>query len=376
MVEFRADFLGDKEAVYTAAVRLYLAQGQIATAHGYADRARSRALHDLLALRLDLGIHTRSATDQPLVDELNRLRQARDHHYRRTLHAQEFAAIASSVPVAAASAVTSATTGAQDLSALEEQITALWHTLLIRNADYARDDLQGDLPGTVQMVDGGAIAATLQAHLPAGALLLSYYVTNQDVTIFLFTRDTVMAQPLPTSAAEIQRLTELLRLNFNMAAASNATQLPALLLHAQKILHQLYQQLLAPIQDRLEAAKSLIIAPHGLLHYVPFHALVSHLDLAQPSNSHYLLDQQTIRYLPGAAFLTPVVAQAPAGTTGLGDFVALGHSYGGRLPHAVAEAWHVAILAGGRAFVEERATKVQLQEVVGHGPCAASGDPR
>ncbi|HRW09566.1 MAG TPA: tetratricopeptide repeat protein, partial [Caldilineaceae bacterium] len=54
MVEHRADFLAGKERVYAAALRLALAQDEPAIAHTYADRARSRALHDLLTLRIDL----------------------------------------------------------------------------------------------------------------------------------------------------------------------------------------------------------------------------------------------------------------------------------------------------------------------------------
>jgi CHAT domain-containing protein len=352
MVEFRADFLADKAEIYAAAVRLCLAQGQLAAAHAYADRARSRGLHDLLALRLDLRIQPRNAADQPLVDELNQLRQARDQHYRRALHAQEFAAIIAPPATATAAAPV------DEITPLEEQITARWHTLLVRNADYARDDLQGELTGASSTADADAQVAALQARLPADTLLLSYYVTDRDVTLFLLDHDGLVAKALPTSAAQIQRLADLLRLNLTMAAGADAVRMPALLLHVQKILHQLYQQLLASVQDDLARVNALVIAPHGPLHYVPFHALVTHLDPAQPHNSRYLLDQQTISYLPGAAFLATARERR---TTG--ELITLGHSYGGQLPHAVAEAEAIATLAGGHAFVEDAATKAQLQAV-------------
>ncbi len=365
MVEFRADFLADKVGLYAAAMRLCLGQGEIAAAHAYGDRARARSLQDLLALRLDLGIHARSSSDQPLVDELNHLRQARDLVYRRTLHAQDFAALIA-LPVPSVTKAVASTTDigremADDLTHVEERITALWHTLLVRNADYARDDMQGELYTHAVAQSrraGDADSMDLQQQLPPHTLLLSYFVTDSDCTLFLISREAIVTKALPTNAAQIQRLTEVLRLNLNMAAVADAARMPALLLHAQKILHQLYQQLLAPIQAELEQVCRLIIVPHGPLHYVPFHALVTQLDAAQPTNSRYLLDQQTVSYLPGAALLSPETTG-----TNRGDFIAMGHSYGGQLPHAVTEAETIAALARGRAFVETGATKAQLQAI-------------
>jgi len=359
MVEFRADFLADKMALYSAAMRLCLRQGDAAAAHAYADRARSRSLHDLLTLRLDLRIHARDRADQPLVEALNQLRQARDLFYRRALHAQDFATILAAPQPLVDPGALSVGEGVDEIAALEERITALWHKLLVRNADYARDDLQGELPHRVSIAKDAPIAtASLQRRLPKDTLLLSYYLTEREVTLFLLRADRLTTTTLPTTAAQLHRLAELLRLNLNMAAVADGARLPALLLHAQKILHQLYQQLLAPIQAELDQVSGLIIVPHGPLHYLPFHALVSHLAVAQPTQSRYLLDQHTISYLPSAALLASETGQERQG-----ELIALGHSYGGQLPHTVAEAKTIAALAQGRAFVETAATKRQLEAV-------------
>ncbi len=363
MVEFRADFLADKVALYAAAMRLCLAKNEVAAAHAYGDRARARSLQDLLALRLDLSIHARTPADQPLVEALNQLRQTRDLLYRRALHAQDFAAIVA-LPTPFVGDVAAPSLNAEtpeDLTQLDERITALWHTLLVRNADYARDDMQGDLyTHTVAQRKQGVDADTfaLQQQLPPHAVLLSYFVTERDCTLFLISPAAIVHQVFPINGAQIHRLTEVLRLNLNMAAVADPGRMPALLLHAQKILHQLYQQLLAPVWHELEGASSLMIVPHGPLHYVPFHALVTALDLAEPTNSRYLLDHFAVSYLPGAAFLA-----SHATPPSTGELIALGHSYGGQLPHAVTEAQAMAALAGGRAFVESEATKAQLQAV-------------
>jgi CHAT domain-containing protein len=350
MVEHRADFVADKARIYTAAVQLSLAQGRPAAAHAYAERARSRALHDLLALRLDLTVHARSADDALLVAELNELRTVRDQHYRRTRYAQNFAALLSPTADAATDDVVT------ELTALEARIGDLWQTLLVRNADYARADWQGEAPSEPLPVDDGALLATLQRQLPAKTALLSYYVAERAVTLFVVTAGAIHAEPLSITAEQIGRLVELLRLNLGMAAASAPERLPALLLHAQKILHQLYQQLLASAYPHCAAAEALIIIPHGPLHYLPFHALVTQLDAAMPANSRYLLDAHMVSYLPSATFL----AQEDRRRDGAGAVVAFGHSYNGQLPHTVAEAQAIAALTGGAHFVETAATKAAL----------------
>jgi tetratricopeptide (TPR) repeat protein len=78
MVEFRADFLEDKQIVYEDVVGLCLDLDQPLRGLEYAERAKSRALLDLLAYRLDLSIQARDEKDDHLVDELTHLRADRD----------------------------------------------------------------------------------------------------------------------------------------------------------------------------------------------------------------------------------------------------------------------------------------------------------
>ena len=61
MVEFRADFLADKQRVYEDMVDLLLERGRAETALHYVERAKSRALVEMLAFQLDLRLQPRSA---------------------------------------------------------------------------------------------------------------------------------------------------------------------------------------------------------------------------------------------------------------------------------------------------------------------------
>jgi tetratricopeptide (TPR) repeat protein len=83
MLEHRVSFLEDKAAIYEDIVALCLDLDQPLHGLEYAERAKSRALLDLLSFRLDLGIQARDRSDQALVEELTQLRTKRDQMYRR-----------------------------------------------------------------------------------------------------------------------------------------------------------------------------------------------------------------------------------------------------------------------------------------------------
>ncbi len=57
-------------------------------------------------------------------------------------------------------------------------------------------------------------------------------------------------------------------------------------------LGELYDELIAPIRRRLDG-RHLVIVPHGILHYLPFHALHDGKD--------FLIDTNTVSYAPSAA---------------------------------------------------------------------------
>jgi len=65
-----------------------------------------------------------------------------------------------------------------------------------------------------------------------------------------------------------------------------------LLKTTQARLHELYQELFASIRQKIKG-RDLVIVPHELLHYVPFHALFD--------GDRYLIDSFTVSYAPSAS---------------------------------------------------------------------------
>lgn len=334
MVEFRADFLEDKQVVYEDIVGLCLDLDRPSQGLEYAERAKSRALLDLLAFRLDLSIQAKGATDHPLVEELMRLRAERDRLYRRW----------ESDPDLAVRGGMSSNGGSQqvqqDVLVLERRITELWYKLLIRNADYARDAALWHIR-----------TEPIQPYLTPETLLVEYFIARGTLIVFLVTAEQVEARRLPVDLSQVQRLMRLLRLNLKAVPKSDAEHVPSLAKNARGLLHQLYKLLLAPLDDVLALYRQLIIVPHGPLHYLPFHAL--------HDGQSFLLDQHEISYLPGASLLRYCCETQPADA----GLLAFGHSCDGRLPHAVDEARSIAALFDGQAFVEDQATPTRLREL-------------
>jgi CHAT domain-containing protein len=336
MVEFRADFLEDKQAVYEEMVGLCLELHEPLAGLEYAERAKSRALVDMLAYRLDLGIEARDPEDLPYVEELRHLREQRDQLYRRWQGGRE-----------ELKARGSETHGEgwqnieQEVLALENRITRLWHKLLVRNADYARD-------AALWRVQ----TEPIQPYLDQDTALLEYYVIGDRLIAFAVTRQEVQALQLDATLAHVQTLHRLLRLNLEAVPRTPAQRIPKLTSNAQALLQQLNDLLIAPFAGTVgNDYRRWFIVPHGILHYLPFHAFYD--------GETYLLQRHLVSYLPGASLLRYCCEPRVHGQ----GLLALGHSYEGRLPYAVDEARSVAAITGGDAFVEAEATPQRLREL-------------
>lgn len=345
MVEFRADFLQDKDVVYEDMVQLCLQLQRVEEGLDYAERAKSRALLDLLAYRLDVSVQARRKEDEPLVAELVQLRQERDRLYRRWESGE------GQPQRGFATASDGWQEAQQEVLQIEQNITELWHRLLIRNAGYARDAALWQVR-----------TEPVQPYLDGETVLLEYFVARGELIVFIVSPEQVSARRLPGALAAAQRLSQLFWLNLRSAPAAAAAageRTAALTQNARAILQKLYALLLAPLHGELQgdgaAPSRLIIVPHGALHYLPFHAL--------HDGQRYALQKWQISYLPGASFLrycSEAVTSAAAPEPPL--TVAVGHSQKAQLPYTVQEACAVAQLWQGQTLLEEQATRPALLE--------------
>jgi CHAT domain-containing protein len=322
MLEFRPGFLADrdKQQIYEAMVSLCLSLDKPQVALGYVEEAKSRALIDLLAHRLDLRIEARTASDGHLVAELNRLVARRNALYRQALGEQAI----------------SQETAAQQRE-LERRVTELRNKLLIRNAAYARD---------LSLVEVQVESA--QPYLKPDTLLIEYYVVKDRLIVFCVAAEPDLFQVyrLSTELAQIKHWQQRLQVNFKTVPRSSAPHMPYLLRDVQATLQYLYEQLLAPLAEQLAAYGRVVIVPHGSLHYVPFHALFD--------GQRYLIETHEVSYLPASSLLCYIRDMVCDGR----GMLAVGHSYQDRLPYAMMEAqslgerWQAELICGDEATRE------------------------
>jgi len=338
MVEFRVSFLEGKEALYEDMVGLCIDKGQPLLGLEYAERAKSRALLDLLAYRLDLTIQAKDAKDEPLVEELRLLRAERDHLYRRWESDAEGAA---SNERGWSSSQSLRQQAQQEVLLLEKKITDLWHRLLVHNADYAREAALWSVR-----------TESAQPYLDEATALVEYYIIHGKLVVFLVTKNNVEALRLDSDMARIKALMQRLRLNLRTVPRSTPRQLTDLTANAQAVLYQLHQLLIKPLEERMVGYSKLIIVPHDSLHYLPFHALYD--------GHSYLIEKYEISYLPSSSSLRYCRDVQPAAEGSL----TVGHSNHDRLPHAVEEACSIGALLNGQVLLEEQASLAELSKVI------------
>ncbi len=194
----------------------------------------------------------------------------------------------------------------------------------------------------------------VQEILPSGVAVLYYAALDDRLLIWVVTRkseDFVQTAARPTDVA---RLTERWRSDVG-AEARQADTLMAL-----------YDMLIRPIENRLPDRAPLVVVPDGVLHAVPFAALL------RRENHRYLVEDHVLNLAPSLAMLARSAkhsrTSAPTGVSAL----VVGNPRGEantsmRLPEAEDEAREIATLYPNRdLLVDTGATKAQFLALAGH----------
>lgn len=120
---------------------------------------------------------------------------------------------------------------------------------------------------------------TAQHALPKGILALAYAVEDKQTYLFTLTRSTFHLYSLPLSREQLrQKVT---------AARAVLTSINSTPRKFTPVLKDLYKQILAPAQQEISRAHSLLICPDDALHTVPFSALM-------PKEGHFLIEDKPI----------------------------------------------------------------------------------
>jgi len=261
----RIGFVGDKQTVYAELTALLLNDGRYAEAFAYVERAKARALVDLLASQKNINPH--GGQTEQIKTTLVELNKAEND---LTVVAQ-----------------------VQDQSG---RIKTRSLVLALKK------DLQEKAPELATLVSVTTpAAAEIQSKIKDDETLLEYYCAGKDWYVFILTSKTIAAQKLPS--VDIEKNIDALRKTIatrNMPEFNQSSR-------------TLYRQIFAGAAPAIKT-KKLIIVPHGSLHYLPFAAL--------SDGNDYLIDSFSIRMLPSASvlnFLTERTKQAGRGALIFGN---------------------------------------------------------
>jgi CHAT domain-containing protein len=273
--ELKIAFMKNRLEVYENLVELCLIRDEetagLEESFGYIEMAKSRNLAETL-MRTGPAMRPADPGQSDLVRRIREMREELNWYYRRL----EIEQLRAEEP------------SPERIEKLQKEALAHENQLL---------HVLRELPASEESASHGPAVRSLdiiRASLPADAALVEYFSLKDQFIAAIVTRDELKIVPL----TPISRASELLRMlhfqisKFKLGAEYARTFEKSMLEVAQAHLRRLYEELVAPIRARL-TARHLIIVPHGVLHYLPFHALLD--------DARYLIDSFTISYAPSAS---------------------------------------------------------------------------
>jgi len=283
--ELKVGFLLDKQLVYESLVDLCLVQGGFEEqAFRAVENAKSRRLVDLIAFQ-SLSPPGSRTGQSDLVRQMRRLREGLNW-YNRELEASEFGVSARERHGDRQGAL-QPRKNLEDLKRLrqrnEEQLLDTLSRLRAEDEELA-----------ALQIGGSQSVARIREALPADAKMLTFYEARGVIWAFVLSAEGLEATQVTTGARAraIQgRLQfQLSKFDFGEEYVARFSELLSSL--TQQHLRELYDELVAPIRNRLDC-RVLVVVPHGFLHHVPFHAL--------HDGTSYLGDQYEMSYSPSAS---------------------------------------------------------------------------
>ena len=273
--ELKIAFMKNRLEVYENLVELCLIRNPGPQAaeecFGYIEMAKSRSLAEIL-MRTGPSLKPAEPGQSDLVRRIREMREELNWYYRRI----EIEQLRAEEP------------SAERIAKLQNQALAHENELLHVLRELPASEGNPSQGPTIKSL------ATIRACLPPDAALVEYFSLKDQFLAAVVTREDLKIVPL----TPVSRVINLLRMlhfqisKFKLGMEYTQTFEKSMLGVAQAHLRQLYEEVMAPVRAHL-TARHLVIVPHGVLHYLPFHALLD--------ENRYLIDSFTVSYVPSAS---------------------------------------------------------------------------
>ncbi len=358
VLDERTSFLEDKGSIYQRAMILALRQGKKEQALIYVEKAKSRVLGDYLRNNIDIRLRAGDKAGEAILGDLAKLREEQAW-YSSIVYEAENEANLSDTAIMRIRAVGPAQ-ARKEMQVRERRIEHLLEQMQLR--------LAGDLVERQRSSWSNSIVTSLWPKFDTDAVMLEYYIAEQDLYIFHLTRKGIDVEVVPGAVPRLERLYALWRVNLDLAAQAagmqdRASAFAGLQDNSLGLLQKLYDLLLNPVANVVDTCKHLIIVPYGMLHYLPFHCLFDGVQ--------FVVERLNVSYLPAAALFDICRQRGQRPETqkaSLSNSLVLGLSDNGRLAFAVQEAEGVARQLGTRPMIDAAATTSLLWQQGPYSP--------
>ena len=268
-------FMRDKLRVYERMIQLLYKMQRTPEALHYLERARARVMLDMLA---EKAFSSKNKEENELLNKEQALRKRIEEI---SMEQEEISLERPQEPEEEISEDQELEKPISELERLHAQ-----HRSILERIEKLNPELASLV--TINPLKANEI----QALLDGDTVLLEYLVGQESRFIFVVTREKVLAVPLKINSARLfQKVRE-----FRARAVEGITLDRSVMKTYEKSVSELYEMLIQPIEREISGKKRLVIVPHGMLHYLPFQALLSR-------EGRYLIESFTISYLPSATVL-------------------------------------------------------------------------
>jgi CHAT domain-containing protein len=282
--ELKVAFMRDKAELYAHLVQLCMRTGQgFSQAFAHMEQAKSRALADLVNGRSSAGVGgaRTNLADQSALDALRS--ELNWYYHRLELEQNPKEHIASA------------------------RIRQLHSKIQVREDDFLRALREVEPQGTTAGERGGAgesiTLSEVRSFLGSDTTLIEYFQIENSFVAAVVSLDSIQIVPLAGVAevAESLQMLEFQMSRMRVPGFSAGISVERLTELAASRLRDLYKQVFAPLSSYVKTEECIIV-PHGMLHYVPFHALATGGD--------YLIDRLALSYAPSASLYAACAGRA------------------------------------------------------------------
>jgi CHAT domain-containing protein len=275
--ELKIAFMKNRLEVYECLVDLCIngneGRDSREEAFGYMELAKSRSLAESLVQHGHV-MPVADAGQSGLVRRVREMREELNWYYRRI----ELEQLRSEDP------------SPQRIEKLQKEALAHENELLRALRDLPAPQAAGVAASSISAI---ASLKEVRECLPPETALVEYFSIKDQFVAAVVTHDALEIVPV-TPISRVVNLLRMLHLQiskFRLGAEYVKTFEKPLLEAMQSHLAQLYEEVFAGVRGQLRA-KHVVIVPHGVLHYLPFHAL--------HDGTGYLIDSFTVSYAPSA----------------------------------------------------------------------------